>query len=56
MANWIETMNRSFLGDADAERVWNEAKRLYFFMDKPIDTAFTTALRWNGFTVEDIDG
>lgn len=51
--NWLERMNWSFLDDDDAAALWEEAGRRYFEEDEPLETAFTNALRSQGFVVSD---
>lgn len=50
--DWLQRMNWSFLEDDAAAAVWDEARRRYFELDEPLETAFTEALRSNGFAVE----
>jgi len=48
--NWLERMNWSHLDTDRAERVWDEARRLYFEEDHQLQEAFTIALENEGFT------
>lgn len=47
--DWLARMNWPFLEDAEAKRVWDEARRLYFDEDNSLDEAFAKALKGEGF-------
>lgn len=51
--NWLERMNWPFLEDPPAKRIWDEARRLFFEEDVPLEEAFTRALKAEGFSVEE---
>lgn len=47
--NWLERMNWPHLSPDEADRIWEEARRLYFDEDTQLQEAFTLALEKEGF-------
>ncbi len=47
--DWLERMNWPFLETDEAERVWDEARRLFFDEDYPLGDAFDSALSDEGY-------
>ena len=50
--DWLARMNWSFLETNVAERVWDEARRLYFEEDDTLEQAFTKGLEGEGMKPE----